>query len=91
VNHLNETPLILVGKMWPGLVDWVKTSMLSTDHPLVNPEDINIPQCVPDANNAIALIRKHHAQWARKHGGNSSAQKANSKRKSARAGKRSSM
>src|SRR5436190_4410599 len=24
VKHLHETPLILVGKMWPGLVDWAK-------------------------------------------------------------------
>jgi hypothetical protein len=24
-----------------------------------------IPQCVPDAEGAIALIREHHAQWQR--------------------------
>jgi hypothetical protein len=62
--------------------------MLSADHPLVNPEDINIPQCVPDADKAIALIRKHHDQWLRKHDGKSSAKKANSKRKSATRRKR---
>ncbi len=25
VRHLQDTPLILVGKMWPGLVDWART------------------------------------------------------------------
>jgi uncharacterized protein (TIGR00730 family) len=29
VNHLQQTPLILVGKMWPGLVAWVREAMLS--------------------------------------------------------------
>ena len=63
VHHLNDTPLILVGSMWPGMIEWAKTSMLSTDPPLANAEDMNIPQCVANADKAIALIRKHHAQW----------------------------
>ena len=25
VRHVHDTPLILVGKMWQGLVDWAKT------------------------------------------------------------------
>jgi uncharacterized protein (TIGR00730 family) len=60
VGHLEATPLILVGKMWPGLVEWAKASMLSTDPPLANREDMNIPVCLADADEAIALIRKHH-------------------------------
>ena len=31
VHHLQDTPLILVGKMWPGLVAWTRDAMLSTD------------------------------------------------------------
>jgi uncharacterized protein (TIGR00730 family) len=65
VHHLNETPLILVGSMWPGLIEWARTSMLSADSPLASVEDMEIPQCVPDSNEAIALIRKHHARWLR--------------------------
>jgi hypothetical protein len=68
VNHLRDTPLILVGKMWPGLVDWAKESMPSADLALVNAADMAIPRCVPDANQAIALIRKYHAKWRRRSG-----------------------
>ena len=63
VHHLNETPLILVGKMWPGLVEWAKTSMLAPDSPLANTEDLNIPRCVANADEAMALIKKDHARW----------------------------
>jgi uncharacterized protein (TIGR00730 family) len=65
VRHLEGTPLILVGKMWPGLVDWAKTSMLSTEPPLASPEDMAIPVCVADADQAIARIREHHRAWLR--------------------------
>ena len=63
VRHVQNVPLILIGKMWPGLVDWVRSSMLSTDPPLVNPEDIHIPQCVAGADEAILAIREHHKKW----------------------------
>ena len=64
VGHLGDVPLILVGRMWPGLVEWARASMLSTTPPLANPEDMTIPRCVPTGNEAIALIREHHARWA---------------------------
>jgi uncharacterized protein (TIGR00730 family) len=63
VKHLENTPLILVGKMWPGLIEWARTSMLAADSPLANVEDFDIPRCVPDADSAIALLREHHAAW----------------------------
>lgn len=59
VRHLKQTPLILVGKLWPGLVDWVRTSMLSFETPLINTEDVDIPICVSNADEAIAVIRRH--------------------------------
>src|SRR5213595_436276 len=59
VKHLRETPLILVGKMWPGLVDWAKASLLTTQLPLANPQDLSIPRCVNSADEAIVLIREH--------------------------------
>ncbi len=68
VHHLSGTPLILVGDMWPGLVEWAKTSMLTTDPPLASAEDMSIPQCVANGDEAIALIRKHHTQWLRTNG-----------------------
>ena len=65
VQHLENTPLILVGKMWPDLVEWAKASMLSTDPPLASPEDMAIPVCVAGGDEAIARIREHHRAWLR--------------------------
>ena len=63
VRHLHDTPLVLVGKMWPGLVEWARGAMLSIDPPLANPEDMAIPRCVADADEAIAIIRVHREAW----------------------------
>ena len=63
VDHLNKIPLILVGRMWPGLIEWARTWMLSSVSPLANTEDMTIPQCVPNADEAIALVRRYHDQW----------------------------
>jgi uncharacterized protein (TIGR00730 family) len=63
VKHLQKTPLILVGKLWPGLVDWVRGGMLSFETPLINAEDVDIPVCVANAEEAIEIIRKHREEW----------------------------
>jgi uncharacterized protein (TIGR00730 family) len=63
VRHLEDTPLILVGRMWPGLVEWARSSMLTVDPPLANVEDMAIPRCVANADEAIALLRERHAAW----------------------------
>jgi hypothetical protein len=63
VNHLHGTPLILAGNFWKGLVEWAKTEMLRSDIALVSPEDMNIPQILPDGPAIVEAIRKHHAQW----------------------------
>lgn len=64
VRHVQGTPLILVGKMWADLVEWARTHLLTTHPTLATPEDLTIPRCVSTAEEAIALIREHHAQWA---------------------------
>ena len=63
VKHVQDAPLILVGKMWPGLVNWAKTAMLAFEPPLANPTDLAIPQCVDTADEAIALVRQGVAKW----------------------------
>ena len=63
VQHLQNAPLILVGRMWPGLIEWVRSAMLSADPPLASPEDCTIPLCVTNADEAVAEIRKHQAKW----------------------------
>ena len=65
VRHLQGAPLVLVGKMWPGLVEWTKGAMLASEPPLASADDLNIPRCVADADAAIAIIREHHRHWQR--------------------------
>jgi uncharacterized protein (TIGR00730 family) len=65
VRHLQDTPLVLVGKMWSGLLEWARTSMLGFDPPLASPEDIAIPRCAASAEEAIAIVREHRAKWLR--------------------------
>ena len=62
VRHLDHTPLILVGRMWPGLIDWARTEMLSFESPLASAEDFDVPQCVANSDEAIAIIRERYAQ-----------------------------
>lgn len=64
VRHLDDTPLILVGKMWPGLIEWARNSMLEFEQPLASAGDFDIPQCVANGDEAIAIIREHIAQWS---------------------------
>jgi uncharacterized protein (TIGR00730 family) len=63
VRHLQDTPLILVGTMWPGLIEWARSSMLAAHPPLASPGDMKIPVCVNNADQAIARIRKHRSKW----------------------------
>ena len=63
VRHVENVPLILVGKMWNGLVDWAKVAMLDPRLELANPEDLEIPRCLATADDAIALVRELHAKW----------------------------
>jgi hypothetical protein len=65
VRHLQGVPLILVGQMWPGLVEWARSSMLSADPPLATATDFDIPRYVASADEAIALIRAEHARWTK--------------------------
>jgi uncharacterized protein (TIGR00730 family) len=71
VKHLADTPFILVGRMWPGLIDWARHAMCSTTPPLASVTDMNIPVCVETAEDAVALLRNHHAKWLanREYGG----------------------
>jgi uncharacterized protein (TIGR00730 family) len=69
VGHLQNVPLILVGKLWPGLVAWAETEMQKFDPPLAHAKDFRIPQCAATADDAIAIIRQHHATWQRMNAG----------------------
>ena len=63
VRHLEGTPFLMVGQMWPGLIEWARQTMLAGDSPYVDPEDLELPVCLADADEAIAVIREHHTRW----------------------------
>jgi uncharacterized protein (TIGR00730 family) len=68
VRHLHDTPLILAGHFWDGLLDWARAAMLQPDVPLVSPGDLNIPQILPDGPSILHAIREHHARWKARQG-----------------------
>jgi hypothetical protein len=72
VQHLRDTPLVLVGPMWPGLVEWARQAMLASDPPFAKVEDLAIPRCTATAEEAIAIVRDHHRRWLERRGGTAS-------------------
>jgi uncharacterized protein (TIGR00730 family) len=63
VRHLHDTPLILAGRFWDGLLEWAGAEMLRPDAPLVSPADLKIPQVLPDGPSIVRAIREHHGRW----------------------------
>lgn len=63
VKHVHDAPLILVGNMWGELVDWAKKNLLRPELNLASANDLAIPRCVKTADEAIAVLRDHHARW----------------------------
>ena len=66
VRHLHDTPLILAGRFWDGLLEWANKQMLTPDIPLVSPGDLKIPQVLTEGPSIVQAIRDHHAQWIQK-------------------------
>jgi uncharacterized protein (TIGR00730 family) len=63
VRHVDNVPLILVGKMYRGLVEWARTSMLDPRLALASPGDFHIPTCLETADEAIAAVTELQAKW----------------------------
>jgi uncharacterized protein (TIGR00730 family) len=68
VRHLHDTPLILAGHFWDGLLAWAKDVMLQPGIPLVSPADLKIPQVLADGPSIVRAVREHHADWQRRQG-----------------------
>jgi predicted Rossmann-fold nucleotide-binding protein len=59
VRQLSDTPLIFAGPMWKGLVNWASAQMLRPGFELASPRDMQLPQCVDNADEAIAIVRDY--------------------------------
>src|SRR6059058_3148894 len=54
VKHMTEHPLILVGTMWAGLIEWIDRTMV--ERGLASPPDLEIVRVVATSEEAIPLI-----------------------------------
>jgi uncharacterized protein (TIGR00730 family) len=61
VKHVKEIPLILVGTMWPGLIEWMRSTML--ERGLVSPPDFDTIKIVGSSDEAVALIATSYDAW----------------------------
>lgn len=63
VKHMKEHPLILVGNMWGGLIEWMDVTM--AERGLVGKADMGIARVVSSADEAIPIIRDEFERFKR--------------------------
>ena len=56
VKHITDVPLVMVGDMWRELVGWATKHMVGHEPPLAKAEDMQLPRCVSDVGEALALL-----------------------------------
>jgi uncharacterized protein (TIGR00730 family) len=61
VGFMTERPVILMGEMWRGLIDWMRRDMVPRK--LVNPEDLDLVRLAPSINEAVAIIEAHKLKF----------------------------
>ena len=61
VKHMKEHPLILVGTMWPGLIEWMRSTML--ERGLVSSPDFDVIKLVGSSDEAVPIIRESYERW----------------------------
>ena len=66
VRHMHDVSLLLVGRMWADFMAWARTHMLGEQLQLASTEDLALPRCVSNREEAIAALREHHAAWLRR-------------------------
>jgi len=61
-NKIGKFPIVLVGKAyWQGLVDWIKSSLLS--HHYINEADLDLFCLVEDATEAVKVIDEFYNKY----------------------------
>lgn len=61
VKHMTQHPLILVGTMWGGLIEWVDRTMVQKG--LCSAQDLGIVSVVGSAQEAIPIISASYEQF----------------------------
>ena len=61
-GKIGKFPIVLVGTtFWGGLVDWIKTTMLSEGN--ISPEDLDLIQVVDTSEDAIEIINDFYGKY----------------------------
>ncbi len=61
IKQMTHIPIVLVGDMWNGLIDWLEEDVLTRG--MFNKEDLNVVHQVKDCNEAIEVIDEWHRAW----------------------------
>jgi len=61
VKHVTEHPVILVGTMWTGLIDWIRETMVGRG--LVSSTDLDTISIVSSSDEAIPIIRASYERF----------------------------
>src|SRR5437764_4102144 len=61
VKHVTEHPLILVGTMWTGLIDWIRETMV--ERGLVGVNDLDAVSIVSSSDEAIPIIQASYQRF----------------------------
>ena len=61
VGFMTERPVVLVGEMWQGLIDWMRREMVPRK--LINPEDVDLVRLSPSIDEAVAIIEAHKVKF----------------------------
>lgn len=61
VGFMTERPVVLVGGMWRGLLDWMEREMVPRK--LVNPEDLDLVRLSSTVEDAVQTIEKHKQRF----------------------------
>ncbi len=61
VKHVCHMPIILLGDMWPGIIQWIRRWPLSKKY--LNPEDLKLLYVAKDNQSALKIIRKANAEF----------------------------
>ncbi|HSD72630.1 MAG TPA: LOG family protein, partial [Thermoanaerobaculia bacterium] len=61
VGFLTERPVVLVGEMWLGLIEWMRREMVSRS--LVNASDLDLITLAPSIDEAVAKIESHKSKF----------------------------
>lgn len=63
VRHVDFKPIILIGEMWPKLIQWMKHYQLRER--LVDKKDFDFIYMVKDTKEAMKIINKYHQKYVK--------------------------